>query len=606
MKTDDQPPGKWPTETADQFVDMVRELTDLPAAKQVPDELRALPGYAGFKELGRGGMGVVFLARNTLLDRLEVLKVAQVRTGRGRFLREMQSVAKLQHPNVVTAYSASVQGAVLVFAMEYVPGEDLQKLITRKGQLAVPAACFYAYCAAQGLQHAHDHGLVHRDIKPANLLLTKVRDKAVVKVADFGLAKAHREADGHGPTEVGQAAGTPAYMAPEQWLNVAGVDIRADIYSLGCTLYCLLTGHPPFRGNPDVQRWAHTHTPAPPVREARPDIPEELAAVVAKMLAKRLEDRYATPGEVAAAVRGFVKTPSKPDDERPQPQPAEPTAATRPGGLLWAAVTAALLAVGGGAWLATRTPTPATGPTTPPTANGGTVVMEGVPAGAEVRAADGQEVRAEPLPPPSDGFGSLFNGKDLGSWEVDFGRPRQWTVENEAIVSRSPGPDARTYLLSRRDYSDFVFRFEYNMDPGGHGGVILRAMAGEHLRAKKGIVYAGHPHIAIKDPAERATGSTFWVETERSGVRPQPLPAQPPNGQWVRVEVTVRGDTCTATFDGVGFVDLKLSDRSFKGATPALGRKSGRVGFLSHNGTRRLQLRNIEIRELPLRRSQGA
>src|SRR5262249_27328753 len=155
-------------------------------------------------------------------------------------------VAKLRHPNIVTAYSAVRMGDSIVFAMEYVEGLDLSKMVKAKGPLPIGHACHFVYQAALGLQHAHEEGLVHRDIKPGNLMLSRNRDKAVVKVLDFGLAKATRtEAPDAGLTSEGQALGTPDFIAPEQILDAQSADIRADIYSLGGTLYYLLTGRPP-------------------------------------------------------------------------------------------------------------------------------------------------------------------------------------------------------------------------------------------------------------------------------------------------------------------------------------------------------------------------
>jgi len=186
-----------------------------------------------------------------------------------RFLREIRAVAKLRHPNIVTAYSATRLGESIVFAMEYVEGLDLAKMVQAKGPLPVGHACNFVSQAALGLQHAHEEGLVHRDIKPGNLMLSRKGDKATVKVLDFGLAKATREGKVDGAlTSAGQALGTPDYIAPEQILDATTADIRADIYSLGATLYFLLTGRPPFQANSLYDLYqAHIDDPDTPLAE---------------------------------------------------------------------------------------------------------------------------------------------------------------------------------------------------------------------------------------------------------------------------------------------------------------------------------------------------
>ncbi|MGO9600322.1 MAG: protein kinase domain-containing protein, partial [Isosphaeraceae bacterium] len=311
-----------------------------PPASTLPPGLSDHPDYEILRELGRGGMGVVYLADNKLMGRREVLKVvsSHLLDRKGvleRFLREIRAAALLQHPNVVSAYSATRVGESIVFAMQYVEGYDLAKLVEKSGPLPVAHACNFVYQAALGLQHAHERGMVHRDIKPANLILAREGNKPVIKILDFGLAKVTSEAgvDG-GLTHEGQMLGTPHYVAPEQTVNAQKADIRADIYSLGCTLYCLLSGYPPFDA-PSLYELlqAHHSMDAKPLNFIRPEVPAELAAVVAKMLAKEPERRFQEPKEVAQALTPFFKKGSvvskglKPELSRAEPPETQPATA---------------------------------------------------------------------------------------------------------------------------------------------------------------------------------------------------------------------------------------------------------------------------------------
>ncbi len=280
----------------------------------LPPEFADHPQYEILRELGRGGMGVVYLARNKLMDRLEALKVVnKALLGRPgaveRFVREIRAAARLNHANVVAAYSAVESGELLAFAMEYVEGEDLARLVQKQGPLPVADACYYVQQAALGLQHAFERRMVHRDMKPQNLILAREGQRPIVKVLDFGLAKVTRARNEDTDlTGDGAMLGTPAYVAPEQALDPSRADIRADVYSLGCTLYYLLTGEPPFQGRSlyGVLQ-AHQSTEARPLNLVRPEVPGELAAVVRKMMAKGPAERYQTPMALAQALAPFVK-----------------------------------------------------------------------------------------------------------------------------------------------------------------------------------------------------------------------------------------------------------------------------------------------------------
>jgi tRNA A-37 threonylcarbamoyl transferase component Bud32 len=298
-----------------------------------------LGSYVLLERLGEGGMGQVFKARHRNLGRVVALKL--VRRERlanpdavRRFQREIRAAAQLEHPHVVRAFDAAEAGGAHFFTMEYVEGTDLAHLVKDKGPLPVALACDYIRQAALGLQHAHEKGLVHRDIKPANLLLTL---KGTVKVLDMGLARqAHAASEESGSTLTQENAvmGTPDYLAPEQCLDAHRVDIRADLYSLGCTLYFLLTGRPPFPGGSLGEKLVKQQLrEAEPVERLRPDVPPAVAGVVRKLMAKRPEDRYQTPADLAAVLARL----DRPDPEieatwslapSPGPGAASPHAAT--------------------------------------------------------------------------------------------------------------------------------------------------------------------------------------------------------------------------------------------------------------------------------------
>lgn len=282
------------------------------------DEL-VLGQYLILERIGEGGMGQVFKARQQRMNRLVALKVIRKdRLGSSetvrRFQREVLAAAQLSHPNVVTAYDADQVGNVHFFAMEFVEGTDLSKLIREYGPLPIPLASNYILQAAQGLQHAFEKGMVHRDIKPSNLLVswgssrtaktasgTAATGRPVVKILDMGLARLSEAEDGMTSelTQEGAVMGTVDYLAPEQALNSRLADIRSDMYSLGCTFYFLLTGQVPFPGGTATEKLLKHRLDEPlPVEQIRPEIPRSLGNVVRKMMAKQPADRYQTPAEL--------------------------------------------------------------------------------------------------------------------------------------------------------------------------------------------------------------------------------------------------------------------------------------------------------------------
>jgi eukaryotic-like serine/threonine-protein kinase len=269
-----------------------------------------LGGYRLLERLGCGAMSTVFLAEHPDTKRHVALKVllrcrANDPVCRSRFFREARAAAALNHPNLVHAYDIECDGTVDFLVMEYIEGINFHELVSRHGTLEPRRAAHYIRQAAQGLQYAHDNGLVHRDIKPANLVVNR---QGVVKILDLGLARFYRdEADTLTREHNGQALlGTVDYLAPEQGRDSHAVDVRADIYSLGATFFYLLAGRPVFEGGTLQQKliW-HQMKPPPDLKVLRCDVPDEMARIVNQMLAKEPTRRPQTPGEVANALSAW-------------------------------------------------------------------------------------------------------------------------------------------------------------------------------------------------------------------------------------------------------------------------------------------------------------
>jgi putative two-component system response regulator len=273
-----------------------------------------LGNYRIVDRIGAGGMGVVYKAEHVHMKRVVAIKVLVTEEERDavflqRFSSEMQAMAVLRHPNIVLAFDAGEVQVPQEFSkvlrylvMEYVAGKDLEQQILDSGPMPIARACDLIRQAASGLRHAHEHGLVHRDIKPSNLILT---GQDHVKILDFGLARLCRRRY----TEAHTMLGTVDYMAPEQAKDARSVDIRADIYSLGGTLYFLLSGHKPFPcDRPVIEELIARQKESPvPIRRHRPDIPLELEAILCQMMALDPNDRYPTPLALITALNNFLE-----------------------------------------------------------------------------------------------------------------------------------------------------------------------------------------------------------------------------------------------------------------------------------------------------------
>ena len=268
--------------------------------------------YALERELGRGGMATVYLARDLKHDRNVAVKVLDpelgVALGTGRFLAEIRVTANLQHPNVLPLFDSGEANGLLYYVMPFVAGESLRAKLDREKQLSVDEAIRIVSAIASGLDYAHRHGIVHRDVKPENVLLSD----GVPMVADFGIAKAVSTS----LTQVGLALGTPAYMSPEQAMGEA-VDGRTDVYALGCMLYEMLSGEVPFTG-PSAQSVIAKHltTPVPSIRATRDDIPASVDATIMQSMAKEPVERFTNPAAFAAALVSAPLVEPMPDYSR--------------------------------------------------------------------------------------------------------------------------------------------------------------------------------------------------------------------------------------------------------------------------------------------------
>ncbi|MFE7413099.1 serine/threonine-protein kinase [Streptomyces laurentii] len=329
--------------------DGAEQAGSLPAGRESGLVGKQVAGYRVEAEIGRGGMAVVYRARDLRLDRTVALKLlapelARNDTFRRRFAHESRVAAAIDHPHIVPVFEAGETEGVLYIAMRYVPGLDLRALLDRQGGALAPAvAGRIAVQVASALDAAHAHDLVHRDVKPGNILVAEGTDRdhpEHVYLTDFGLTKKSLSLTGF--TTVGQFVGTLDYVAPEQ-ISGKPVDGRCDVYSLACVVFETLAGVPPFRRDDDMALlWAHQYDPPPPLSKERAGLPAAADAVMAKALAKTPEERYGTclefvaelraaleggvPGAGARAVAGGTAggTPS------PPPEPPEPPEWARP------------------------------------------------------------------------------------------------------------------------------------------------------------------------------------------------------------------------------------------------------------------------------------
>jgi serine/threonine protein kinase/putative intracellular protease/amidase len=300
----------------------------------IPAALLEHPRYEVIRELGRGGMGAVYLARHKVMNRLVALKLIRPDLTRNqkiveRFMKEVHVSAQQSHPNIVTAFDAQRDADSLFLVMEYVEGINLHDWIRKNGPLSIRQACHFALQIAQGLEHARRRALVHRDIKPKNLIVAR---NGRIKILDFGLATLHdteKANETRELTQTGVVMGSPDFISPEQASDAKKADSRSDIYSLGCTLYFMLSGRVPFEYNSVAEKiGAHLHVPPPDPRTVRPDIPDDLAQYTLQMMAKSVDQRPQSYVEIMNFLRNYAKQSSdKPASSQHEALPVGPYAA---------------------------------------------------------------------------------------------------------------------------------------------------------------------------------------------------------------------------------------------------------------------------------------
>ncbi len=315
-KLEDFIPPKAHPKSVEELVEKLvkhNHLTKFQAQNAKAGKARALilGNYTILDKIGAGGMGQVFKAKHRRMDRIVAIKMlpaAMLRDAEAvaRFEREVQAAARLRHTNIVAADDADEANGVHFLVMEYIEGSDLSALVRKNGPLSISEAVNYILQAARGLEYAHKNGVIHRDIKPANLLLNS---EGTLKVLDMGLARI--ESDGNAATQAqltgtGAVMGTVDYMAPEQALKTKTADARADIYSLGCSLYYLLSGKATYDGDSIMEKLlAHREQPIPSLRDVQADVPKQVETIFRKMVAKKVKDRYQTMTEVVAALEAL-------------------------------------------------------------------------------------------------------------------------------------------------------------------------------------------------------------------------------------------------------------------------------------------------------------
>lgn len=513
---------------------------------------RQLGKYHLVKLLGRGGMGAVFEAEDTVLQRRVALKVLPPRMAANqdalqRFLREAQAAARLSHPNVVTIHEVGCSEKTHFIAMELVRGESAEQRLTR-GPLDWPQATRIVADVCRGLHAAHRAGLVHRDVKPSNILLgedgqVKLADFGLVKPADPQLARLTRDQT---------ILGTPQYMSPEQCRGER-VTRLADLYSLGATYFCLLTGRPPYRGDQPLSvMMAHCTDAVPDPRTLVPNLPESCAAVVQRAMAKEPADRYSGADELLSTLESML--------DRTRTANVSPVLV--PASMI--TIVDAQPVVQNRRWMR----------------RGMWVGLVGLTAVLLLLAL--WRPTSTPRSAPEPRWTPLFNGRDLTNLFVSP-ESSAWTVQNGLLVGRGD----LTYCFTRRDdFANFHCRVQMKLNARGNSGVCFRSIPGDRpprgYEAQLGwSTTAGTPEFGgfFRSPT---------LPNTNSGLRSVPCEIAP--DAWFEVEVIARGTQIEVKLDGVTVTEF-VETNPFQ--------THGHLGLQSGSKETVVVVRRFDVRELP-------
>jgi serine/threonine protein kinase len=610
-----------------------------------PKHLGRLGHYEVLDVVGRGGMGIVLKAFDERLHRVVAIKAllpefAASATARQRFVREARAVAAISHDHVVTIHAVEESHRPPYFVMQYVEGVSLEQKLEARGALGVKEILRIGMQAASGLAAAHKHGLIHRDVKPANILLENGVER--VKLTDFGLA---RTVDDASITQSGVIAGTPMYMAPEQAAGEA-VDHRADLFSLGSVLYAMCTGRPPFRatGSMAVLRRVIDDTPTP-IRDVNPEIPDWLCRIIAKLHAKKPDERFQSAKDVAELLEqhladlqqpGRISVPAPslaaPGVPAPPTVPARASAKPRAAprlttGHYWILVPLILAALGSGVFLVLNLLPGERSNLNPggdPSRNDNlTVIVDDLglrvrirpEAGGNLGVVNDSPAKGFQLPPgryhvqvvTSNGDGlvhqewvdlkandkktirvesgwvQLFNGQDLEGWKTHPEQPGGWRVDTGLLI----GSGQRAHLFSDRDNIGNVhFRVEAKISDGGNGGQCIRCPF--ILRPGSATPLGYEAEINSTDKGQIAKTGSLWADDVKPEVLVKDMLVPPDT--WFVQEVIAQDNHIVVKVNGKVTADYVDRKHTYI---------RGHVALQNLLPASKISFRKVEIKEVP-------